>query len=50
MSEIDEQGKELLLSLKEKFSSLNFEYRNGVICVDMRGYWVPVAENVPEAG
>jgi hypothetical protein len=41
--EIDEKGKELLRSLKDEFSSLTIEYKNGAICVRMLGFWSGIA-------
>jgi hypothetical protein len=40
---IDEQGKELLLSLKDEFPSLTIEYKNDAICVRMLGFWSGIA-------
>lgn len=41
--EIDEQGKELLRSLKDEFSSLTIEYKNGAICVSTLKFWAELA-------
>lgn len=41
--EIDEQGKELLRSLKDEFSSLTIEYKNGAICVSILKFWAELA-------
>ena len=41
--ETDKQGKELLQSLTNDFSTLTIEYKYGTICVRMLGFWSDIA-------